>query len=75
MHRTNIYLTEEQERALDAVAQAEGTTRSDAIRTILDRHLGLDVGDDVYAALADVVDEVDRALDELFADDDDLAIR
>lgn len=75
MHRTNIYLTEEQERALDAVARAEGTTRSDAIRTILDRHLGFEVNDEVYATLADVVDEVDRALDELFADDDDLAIR
>lgn len=74
MHRTNIYLTEEQERALDALARAEGTTRSEAIRNILDKHLIIGKDDGAYVALVEVIEEVDRALDDLFVDDEDLAI-
>jgi plasmid stability protein len=39
MFRTNIYLTDEQERALRARASAEGTTKSAVVRDILDRDL------------------------------------
>jgi protein involved in polysaccharide export with SLBB domain len=75
MHRTNIYLTEEQERALDAVARAGGITRSEVIRLILDRHLRSGLADAIEAALAAVIDDVDRALDTVFVGDDDLAVR
>lgn len=41
MHRTNVYLTTEEERALDARARAEGATRSKVLRNIIDAALGL----------------------------------
>lgn len=39
MHRTNIYLTDEQRDALDARARAEGTSRAELVRQVLDRAL------------------------------------
>lgn len=41
MHRTNVYLTAEEEAALDAKARAEGASRSQVMRDILDAALGL----------------------------------
>jgi hypothetical protein len=41
MHRTNVYLTAEEEAALDARARAEGVTRSKVLRDIVDQALGL----------------------------------
>lgn len=42
MHRTNVYLTLEEEAALDARARAEGVTRSQVLRDIID--VALDLG-------------------------------
>ena len=51
MFRTNIYLTEAQRELLDARAVAEGTSRAELIRRLLDRGLDNDV-DDLRADLA-----------------------
>lgn len=45
MFRTNIYLTEAQRYLLDARALAEGTTRAELIRRLLDRSLANDTDD------------------------------
>jgi len=47
MQRTNIYLEERQTEALDRLAAAEGISRAELIRRILDRTL---VGDDDIAS-------------------------
>lgn len=41
VRRTNIYLTDIEQAALDARAAADGSTRSEAIRAIVDRELNL----------------------------------
>jgi len=41
MQRTNIFLTEEQQRRLDRRAQEEGVTKSSLIRQILDEALAI----------------------------------
>jgi succinyl-CoA synthetase beta subunit len=41
VRRTNIYLTDTEQAALDARAAAEGSTRSEIVRTIVDRELNL----------------------------------
>lgn len=75
MHRTNIYLTDEQERALDTRARAEGTTRSAVLRAILDRELATPTVDpglqEGFAALVDGYRELTA---DLFDDDPDLRI-
>lgn len=50
MQRTNIYLERRQTEALDRLAAAEGVTRAEIIRRLVDR--GLDGGDDLAADLA-----------------------
>jgi hypothetical protein len=45
MRRTNIYLSEREQAALDARAREEGSTRSDLLRRIVDEELGLDEAD------------------------------
>jgi hypothetical protein len=52
MRRTNIYLSEDEQAALDARAVAEGSTRSDVLRAVVDRELNLDEDPEVDAALA-----------------------
>jgi predicted DNA-binding transcriptional regulator AlpA len=76
MHRTNLYLTDEQERALDARAQAAGISRSALVRSIIDRELSKPVplGGDVEASLRMVADEYHQLIDGLFDDDPDLRI-
>lgn len=49
MHRTNIYLEQRQTEALDRLAAAEGVSRAEIIRRLLDRALG---DDDVDAGVA-----------------------
>lgn len=53
MKRTNIYLAEGQAAALDRVAQAEGISRAELIRGLIDRaiggHAGADLGADIAA--------------------------
>lgn len=39
MRRTNIYLTDEQRQRLDARARAEGVSRAELVRAVLDRAL------------------------------------
>lgn len=77
MHRTNIYLTEEQVRALDAEAQQTGTTRSDIIREAIDEHISttpVTVGPAVAAALDELGGRWDELVGDLFQDDPDLRI-
>lgn len=77
MHRTNIYLTEEQERALDARARATRTTRSGALRAILDDALATAASsslDEVDAGFAELADVYAEATEGLFDLDDDLRI-
>ena len=50
MQRTNIYLERRQTEALDRLAAAEGVTRAEIIRRLLDR--GLEGGDQLASDLA-----------------------
>ena len=52
MKRTNIYLAEGQAAALDRVAQAEGVSRAELIRSLIDRAIGENAGADLTADLA-----------------------
>lgn len=77
MHRTNIYLTEAQERALDVEARVSGTTRSAVLREILDAALIKDRATSdaaLEAAFGEVADSYEKVMAGLFDDDDDLRI-
>lgn len=52
MRRTNIYLAEGQVAALDRAAEAEGVSRAEVIRELIDRALGGHPGADLAADLA-----------------------
>ena len=52
MKRTNIYLAEGQAEALDRVAEAEGVSRAELIRGLIDRAIGGHPGADLAADLA-----------------------
>ena len=52
MRRTNIYLAEGQAAALDRAAAAEGVSRAELIRTLIDRALGSHPGADLAGDLA-----------------------
>ena len=49
MKRTNIYLAEGHASALDRVAEAEGVSRAELIRTLIDRAIGGNPGADLAA--------------------------
>lgn len=75
MRRTNIYLSEVEQAALDAKAAAEGSTRSDVLRTIVDRELNLDGDDaDIDAALAEMAGEIAKRARALSRHDPDLRV-
>lgn len=76
MRRTNIYLSDEQVRALDAEAAQAGTTRSDRIRAIVDEHLSTRpaIDPEVAAAFAEIAEVYDEITEHLFDDDPDLRI-
>lgn len=76
MHRTNVYLTEEQEQALDDRARREGTNRSAVLRDIIDRDLARTspIDPEAAAALAELAELYDEITDGLFDDDPDLRI-
>ncbi|MGH3585445.1 MAG: CopG family transcriptional regulator [Pseudonocardia sp.] len=70
MHRTNIYLTDEQVSELDRRARAEGVSRAELIRQLLDRLLqsesdrvGADLAaiDASFGQLVEVEIEFDRS--------------
>lgn len=52
MKRANVYLAEGQTAALDRVAQAEGVSRAELIRELIDRALGEHPGADLAADVA-----------------------
>jgi hypothetical protein len=73
MRRTNIYLSETEQAALDARAVAEGSTRSDVVRAIVDRELNLTGEDaDLDAALADCAAEIAERARRIARADPDL---
>jgi hypothetical protein len=76
MHRTNIYLTDDQERALDARARVEGTTRSGVLRRILDDALATDTvgADEIGQAFRELSRSYASLAAGMFDDDDDLRI-
>ena len=75
MRRTNIYLTEAEQAALDARAAAEGSTRSEVLRVLVDRELNLDAeaSEEIDAALAEVAGEMAERGRKLSAGDPDLS--
>jgi hypothetical protein len=52
MKRTNIYLGEAQSTALDQVAHAQGISRAELIRQLIDRSIGAPGAADLDADLA-----------------------
>ncbi|MDQ6727361.1 MAG: ribbon-helix-helix protein, CopG family [Actinomycetota bacterium] len=75
MRRTNIYLTEVEQAALDARAEVEGSTRSEVLRAIVDRELNLvtEASGSVDAALAALAGELAERSRRLSAGDPDLS--
>jgi hypothetical protein len=75
MRRTNIYLTAVEQAALDARAAAEGSTRSEVLRALVDRELNLETesSPEVDAALTELAGELAERSRQLSADDPDLS--
>ena len=76
MHRTNLYLTTEQERALDARARSAGISRSALVRRIIDQELATpapldDASASALVALAGAYHDV---VEGLFDEDPDLRV-
>lgn len=76
MHRTNLYLTEAQERQLDARAEARGVSRSAYVRHIIDRALQEPepLRPEVESQLRALADGYQELVDGLFEGDPDLRI-
>lgn len=76
MQRTNIYLTDVQQRALAARARIAGTTRSAVLREILDAALAepAPADDELQGAFAALADGYHDIAAGLFDDDADLRI-
>ena len=66
MHRTNIYLTEEQRARLDAQARAEGISRAELVRNVLDRAIRGE-SDRLAADLAAITDSFGVLTDDEIA--------
>jgi Ribbon-helix-helix protein, copG family len=69
MKRTNIYLAEGQAAALDRVAAAEGVSRAELIRELIDRAIGdsfgVLAGQEAFTRTRDQrMDYLDRLADE-----------
>lgn len=72
VRRTNIYLSEVEQQALDARAAAEGVSRSDVVRSVIDRALNLDDDAEIDAVLADLAGELAAVARRFAATDPDL---
>ena len=72
VRRTNIYLSEAEQQALDARAAAEGRSRSDIIRAVIDREMNLDEDAEIDAILGDLAAELAESARTSSADDPDL---
>jgi len=51
MHRTNIYLSEEQHRRIGTMAASDGVTRAAVVRRLIDAALGAATGPSTDSAL------------------------
>jgi Ribbon-helix-helix protein, copG family len=74
VRRTNIYLSETEQAGLDARAAAEGSTRSDVVRGLVDRELNLADEADVDSVLGELAGELAARARVLAGDDPDLRI-
>ena len=74
VRRTNIYLSEVQQVALDGVAVAEGRSRSEVLRAAIYRELHLDDNVIVDATLGDMAGELAEEARRFAAADRDLRI-
>ncbi len=76
MHRTNIYLTDEQVKRLDAEAADKGTNRSTVLRDMIDEHLPAkgELDPEVIAAFVELGERWDELVGDMFQDDPDLRI-
>ncbi|MGH9306014.1 MAG: ribbon-helix-helix domain-containing protein [Acidimicrobiales bacterium] len=74
MHRTNIYLSGAEQAGLDALAAAEGCSRSEVIRAVIDRELNLGADFALDEVLGDMADELAQRARTLSATDPDLCI-
>ncbi len=74
MRRTNIYLSEAEQVALDARAATEGRSRSEVVRSVIDRELNLGEDADLDALLGELADELAGEARRLSADDPDLRV-
>ena len=72
VRRTNIYLSETEQAALDARAAMEGSTRSDVVRAIVDRELNLAEDADLDAALLASAGDIAARARKLSRTDPDL---
>lgn len=76
VHRTNIYLSEVEVRALDARAAVEGRTRSEIVRRIIDRELNLEAEEaELDELLLELAGEAAALARRLSAEDPDLSVR
>lgn len=74
VRRTNVYLSAEEQAALDARAAIEGSSRSVVLRSIVDGALNLGEGtDSIDQALAEAALEIAETARRLSADDPDLS--
>ena len=64
MKRTNIYLDEGQSAALERVAHAQGISRAELIRQLIDRSIGTSEAADLDADLAAIRESFGIARDE-----------
>ncbi len=74
VRRTNIYLSDTEQAGLDARAAAEGSTRSDVIRAIVDRELNLADEADLDILFGQLASELAERARNLSDDDPDLRI-
>jgi hypothetical protein len=74
MRRTNIYLSDAEQAGLDARAAVEGSSRSDVVRSIVDRELNLGDEAELDALLGEHAEELAEQARALCADDPELRI-
>jgi hypothetical protein len=72
VRRTNIYLSDAEQAALDARAAVERSTRSDIVRAIVDRELNLAEDAELDAALLAAAEEIAGRARKLSRTDPDL---
>ena len=72
VRRTNIYLSEVEQAALDARAAVDGSTRSDVLRAIVDRELNLGEDAELDAALIGAARDIAARARTLSHSDPDL---